>query len=131
MTRLRPAQCISTSHWRTQWDLTGRVWSLQEVVRLLDQRTVRSGSVKYRIAIWAAAGFLVAGLWALYALAATPIQAEPIAWALARLTCPIAFASFYFHFPVGIYWVLLANAATYGLIGLIVETLRQQLHHAK
>ena len=87
--------------------------------------------MKYRIAMWAAAGFLVAGFWAPYALAATPIQAEPIAWALARLSCPIAFASFYFHFPVGIYWVLLANATTYGLIGLIVEALRQQLHHAK
>ncbi|HEV2716787.1 MAG TPA: hypothetical protein VGU64_16105 [Terriglobales bacterium] len=87
--------------------------------------------MKYRIAMWAAAGFLVAGLWALYAFAAVPIQAEPIAWALARLTCPIAFASFHFHFGIKLFWVLLVNAATYGLIGLIVESLRQQLHHAK
>ena len=130
MTRLRPAQCISTSHWRTQWDLTGRVWSLQELVRLLDQRTVRSGSVKYRIAIWAAAGFLVAGLWALYAFVTPPpamTPADPI-MTFVRLTCPITLLSSY---PLRLYWVLLANAATYGLIGLIVETLRQQLHHAK
>ena len=89
--------------------------------------------MKYRMAMWASAGFLVALGWNLYALATFPIQltSEPLVWILVRLTCPIAFASFYFHFPLSFYWVLLANAATYGLIGLIVETLRQQLHHAK
>ena len=93
----------------------------------------RSGSVKFRIAMWASAGLLVAGCWNLYALATFPIQmtSEPIVWTLVRSTCPIAFASFYFHFPVSLYWVLLANAATYALIGLIVEALRQQPHHAK
>ena len=50
---------------------------------------------------------------------------------IARLTCPVVLASFYFHFGVGFYWVLLANAAMYALVGLIVETLRQQLNHAK
>jgi len=50
---------------------------------------------------------------------------------MARLTCPVVLASFYFHFGVGFYWVLLANAAMYALVGLIVETLRQQLNHAK
>ena len=90
----------------------------------------RCGIVKYRIAMWASAGLLVAGCWNLYALATFPVPmtSEPIVWTLVRLTCPIAFASFYFHFPVGIYWVLLANAATYGLAGLIVETLRRYLH---
>ena len=93
----------------------------------------RSGSVKYRIAMWASAGLLVAGCWNLYALATFPTQmtSEPIVWTLVRLTCPIAFASFHFHFPVSIYWFFLANAATYGLVGLIVESVRQQLHHAK
>jgi hypothetical protein len=83
--------------------------------------------MKYRIARWASAGFLVAAFWALYFFrtAPIPIQAEPIAGTLAQLTCPIAFASFHFHFPIGVYWVLLANAATYALIGLIVETLRR------
>jgi hypothetical protein len=86
--------------------------------------------MKYRIAMWASAGFLVAGFWALYALATTPpsfIFVSPL-MALVRLTCPIAFLSSY---PIRFYWVLLANAATYALAGLIVETLRQQLSHAK
>jgi hypothetical protein len=81
--------------------------------------------MKYRIARWASVGFLVAGFWALYFFPTAPVQAEPIVWTLARLTCPIAFASFYFHFPIGVYWVLVANAATYALVGLIVETLRR------
>jgi hypothetical protein len=93
----------------------------------------KSGSMKYRIAMWASAGLLVAGCWHLYVLATFPMQitSEPIVWTLVRLTCPIAFAGFHFHFPVSIYWFFLANAATYALVGLIVETLRQQLHHAK
>lgn len=95
--------------------------------------------MKYRIATWAIAGFLVAGFWAVYFYqtsqfvlrTAVPIQAQPIAFTLARVTCPIAFASFYFNFPIGVYSVLLVNAITYAMIGLIVESLRHQLHHAK
>ena len=80
--------------------------------------------MKYRIAIWASAGFLVAGCWALYAFATTPpamTSADPI----------VVFASICFHFALGLYSSLLANAATYGSIGLIVETLRQQLRHTQ
>ena len=89
--------------------------------------------MKYRIAMWASAGLLVAGCWNLYVLAKFPNQmtSEPIVWTLVRLTCPIAFASFHFHFPVSIYWFFLANAVTYALVGLVVETLRLRLHHAK
>jgi hypothetical protein len=86
--------------------------------------------MKYRIGLWAIAGFLIAGCWALYALATTPpalTSADPI-MALVRLTCPIAVFSSY---PLRLYWVLLANAATYALVGLTVETLRQRLHHAR
>ncbi len=86
--------------------------------------------MKFRIGMWAGAGFLVAGGWALYALASTPpalTSADPIL-PLVKLTCPIALLSFY---PLRLYWVLLANAATYALAGLIVETLRQRLNHAK
>jgi hypothetical protein len=82
--------------------------------------------MKYRIFIWAGIGFLVAGFWAFYFFPTAPIpitSAEPM-WTLARLTCPVVFASFYLHFPIGFYWTLLANAATYVLFGLIVETLR-------
>jgi hypothetical protein len=89
--------------------------------------------MKYRIAMWAGAGLLVAGSWALYLFAKAPIpitSAEPL-WNLVRLTCPVVFAGFYFHFPVSIYWFFLANTATYALIGLIVETVRQQLNPAK
>ncbi len=85
--------------------------------------------MKHRIAMWASAGFFVAGCWALYALATTPpsMNSEPIA-TLVRLTCPIALFSYY---PISVYWVLVANAATYALAGLMVETLRQRLHPAR
>ena len=88
--------------------------------------------MKNRIIGWASAGFLVAGCWALYfAVASKDNPIEPIVYTLALLTQPIAFASFHFHFGIGVYWVLLANTATYALVGLIVETLRRQLHHAR
>jgi hypothetical protein len=86
--------------------------------------------MKHRIGMWASAGFLVAVFWALYALAAAPpafTSVDPMV-SLVRLTCPIALLSSY---PIRLYWVLLANAATYALVGLIVEALRQRLNHAK
>ncbi len=86
--------------------------------------------MKYRIGIWASAGFFVAGCWALYAFAATPpalTSADPVL-PLVRLTCPIALLSSY---PIRLEWVLLANAATYALVGLIFETLRRRVHQAK
>ena len=89
--------------------------------------------MKYRIAMWASAGFIVATCWALYAFATTPpamTSADPIV-TLVELTCPVVFASLHFHFALGMYWCLLANAATYGLIGLMVETIRQQLHYVE
>ena len=89
--------------------------------------------MKYRIAMWASAGFLVAAGWNLYVLAVAPVQipsAEPIVWALVRLTCPVVLASFYFHFGLYFYWVLLANAATYAFVGLIVEGLRRRFRSA-
>ncbi len=89
--------------------------------------------MKYRIVMWASAGLLVAGCWALYAFATTPpamTSADPIL-TLAELSCPVVFASLHFHFGVSLYWSLLANASTYALIGLIVKTLRQRLNQAK
>ena len=50
-------------------------------------------------------------------------------WILISLTCPVAMAGR--HYPISLYEVLAANAVTYSLVGLIVETLRHQLHHAK
>ena len=88
--------------------------------------------MKYRIARWASAGFLVAAGWGLYfasADKANPI--EPIVYILARLTQPVvAVTVSYFNFPLGLRWALVANAATYALVGLIVETPRKQLNHA-
>jgi hypothetical protein len=83
--------------------------------------------VKSRIAIWAIAGFIVAGCWALYA-AESPsvVEQTQSLWILARITCPITFAS---HLPLSLYSVLIVNAATYALIGLIVETLRRRLNN--
>jgi hypothetical protein len=75
--------------------------------------------MKLRIAIWAIVGFLIAGFWALY-LFPTTLLRDPVLSTIARTTCPITFASFGIRF----YWVLLANAATYALVGLIFEALR-------
>ncbi len=50
------------------------------------------------------------------------------AWTLVSLTCPVAIAG---RHPISLYEVLVANTVTYALVGLIVETLRHQLHHAK
>ena len=86
--------------------------------------------MKYRIATWAIAGFLVAGFWALFAIATFPsVERMRDVWTLVSLTCPIAIAGR--HYSISLYEALAANAVTYALVGLIVETLRQQLRHAK
>jgi hypothetical protein len=92
---------------------------------------IRGGPVKYRIAMWAGAGFLVAGFWALFAIATFPSTSERMrdVWSLISLTCPVAIAGR--HYPISVCEALAANAVTYSLVGLIVETLRHQLHHAK
>lgn len=77
--------------------------------------------MKYRIAIWAAAGFLIASGWALYFfLANKDLPIEPLVSTLVRVTCPIAIVGA--HYPVTIYSALAANVATYALVGLVVET---------
>ena len=84
--------------------------------------------MKYQVAMWATAGFLVACFWAIFLLHTHILMtsADPT-WNVVRLTCPIAFLSFY---TIKLYWVLLANATTYALVGLTVETLWRQLKHA-
>jgi tellurite resistance protein TehA-like permease len=85
--------------------------------------------MKYRIALWAAAGFLVASGWAVYFLVASKEHPmEPIVSTLLRLTCPVAIVGS--HYPVSLYSTLVANVATYALVGLGVENLRRQLNHA-
>jgi hypothetical protein len=89
--------------------------------------------MKFRVAVCAGLGFLVAVGWAVYSFSANPSPitlAEPILWNLALLTQPVALASVRFRFGMSVYWVILANTLTYGLIGLIVETLWQKLRRA-
>jgi hypothetical protein len=87
--------------------------------------------MKYRIGMWAGAGLLVAAFWAVYFFPTAPIPINRrIDWAITRLSCPIVFASFYFHFPLNVYWAVLANTGTYALIGLVLETLRRQTKRA-
>ena len=87
--------------------------------------------MKYRIAMWASAGFLVTASWALYfAMRTKDNPIKPIVHTLGFLTQPVMLIASYFHFGMSVYLVILANAATYALVGLIVETLRQRLHHA-
>jgi hypothetical protein len=85
--------------------------------------------MKYRIAIWASAGFLVAAGWAIYLLVASQDHLiEPAVSTFIRVTCPVAIIGS--HYPVNLYAALVANVATYALIGLLVETLRRQSKHA-
>jgi hypothetical protein len=53
----------------------------------------------------------------------------PMVSFLARVTCPIGILGSYF--AIGLYWVLLANLATYALVGLTVETLRRKLNYSR
>jgi tellurite resistance protein TehA-like permease len=85
--------------------------------------------MKYRIAIWAATGFLIASAWAVYFfLRNKDLPIEPVVSALLRFTCPIAIVGA--HYPVSIYSALAANVATYALVGLVVEVLRRQLRRS-
>jgi hypothetical protein len=86
--------------------------------------------MKHRIAIWATVGFLVASGWAVYFFVASKDNpTNPIVSTLVRLTCPVAIVGSYY--PVNLYSALLANVATYGLLGLAVEILRGQLNKLK
>jgi hypothetical protein len=87
--------------------------------------------MKYRIVMWASAGFLIACFWALYAFARFPSTSDRMqdVWTLVSLTCPVAIAGR--HYPISVYEALAANTVTYGLVGLIVESLRRQLKHSR
>lgn len=87
--------------------------------------------MKYRIALWAGAGFLVAGFWATFAFVTFPSTSGAMrdVWPLISLTCPVAIAGM--HHAISLYESLAANTVTYALIGLITETLRHQFRHAK
>jgi len=85
--------------------------------------------MRFRIAVWAIAGFLVASGWAVYFLLASKDRTiEPIVSILARLTCPVAILGS--RYPMSLYSVIGANVATYALVGVAVEIVRRQLNHS-
>jgi len=82
-----------------------------------------------RIATWASAGFLVSFGWGFYfATENRDIPIGRIVDILTRLTQPTA--AFVLHFspasPLSLTWVAVTNAATYTLLGLMVETVRRR-----
>lgn len=87
--------------------------------------------MRNRILIWAIVGFLVASGWIIYSFVTPPdilgaSMRNPLVEALAFTSCPITIAGRYF--PLRFWWVPPANAASYALIGLIVELLRRKLN---
>jgi hypothetical protein len=85
-------------------------------------------SVLIRIAAWASAGFLISVGWGFYfATANKGIPIGPIVHTLARLTQPTAAAILYLNpaTPLGLTSVAVTNAATYALLGLMIETVRR------
>lgn len=76
--------------------------------------------MKSRIAVWAAGGALIVGLWSIY-LSGSPGTPRGLEAMLLVLSCPVALARQH-HLTIG--FVLLANALTYALVGLAVEAIR-------
>jgi hypothetical protein len=85
--------------------------------------------MKLRIAIWTGVGALVVVLWRIYisATLSNPLGTGGLGRALVYLTCPVAMAR---QHPQGFYFVLIANAATYALAGVVVETMRRRYRAA-
>jgi hypothetical protein len=83
--------------------------------------------MKSRIAIWTTLGAFVVVVWRVYisATLSNPLGRGGVGRALVYLTCPIAMARQHLQ---GFYFVLIANAATYALAGLFVETARRYNH---
>ena len=80
--------------------------------------------MKSRIAIWATVGAIVVVVWRVYisATLSNPLGTGGLGRALVYLTCPISLES---QHPQGFYFVLIANAATYALAGIVLETTRR------
>jgi hypothetical protein len=81
----------------------------------------RGGAMKLRIAIWAMAGALAVALWSLYFVFYRTHSQFGVPWVLVDLTVPVALVR---HYAMSVYFVLLVNAATYALVGALVEILR-------
>ena len=83
----------------------------------------------FRSPLWAAAGFLVANGWAAYfSVPRENLSLEPMLSTLLRITLPIANVGL--HHAISVNSAMVANVATYALIGLAVETLRSRSNHS-
>lgn len=83
--------------------------------------------MKRAVVAWAGAGALVVVLWNLLISAVAP-SASAAMWMLVDVTCPIALARHHaLSFPV----VLLANAATYAAVGLLVAWGQQRFRRSR
>ena len=90
--------------------------------------------VTTRITMWATVGYLVTAGWAYYydSISATPYQPTPIVDVLIRLTTPVVAIVTYFNlYPFSVWDVAHANAATYALLGIIVELTRRYYRRRK
>jgi len=85
--------------------------------------------MKLRIALWATVGALVVASWALYMVLTKPTPHAM--WILLDLTCPIALLGHFHHYRLSYYFVLVVNAATYALVGAIVELTLRHSRHAR
>ena len=80
--------------------------------------------MKTRIAIWAVTGAIVVAFWAIYFMTTHQnLGAGGFGRVIVCLTCPIALEG---HHPQSFYFVLVVNAATYGSVGFVVETVRRR-----
>jgi hypothetical protein len=84
--------------------------------------------MKLRIAIWSVFGALVVVAWRVYisATLSNPLGAGGVGRVLVHLTCPISIASP--PHPQTFYFVLVVNAVTYALAGVVIEATRRCYH---
>jgi hypothetical protein len=81
--------------------------------------------MKRRVAIWVCVGFLVASCWVVYTFVTPPdslLMNQPVVQAALYLTCPMAYVGR--HYPISWKLFLLINAATYAVVGLLLEMFR-------
>ena len=84
-----------------------------------------------RLVMWASVGFLVSFGWGLYfASTDKALPIGPLVYNLASMTQPLVAGVLYSGLAshLALAWVAVANAATYALLGLIVETIRKRQH---
>jgi len=87
--------------------------------------------MRYRIAGWALAGFLIAGFWAVYFFTDFHMPISREIESVAKLTCPIALVGEHYHFGVHVGWVVISNTVVYGLLGLCFEPIWWLGHRMK